>query len=164
MDASWKSFKITANFETPLQSIYDCWAKPEGLEFWFLRRADFTNENGHAIPKNDYLKSGDTYAWLWHGYSDDVCEKGKVLGANGKDHFQFTFTANCIVTISLTEKEGLTICELVQSNIPEEMDPEKNLYVQCSIGWTFYLANLKSMLEGGKDLRNKNYDLHSNFK
>jgi hypothetical protein len=36
--------------------------------------------------------------------------------------------------------------------------------VQCQLGWTFYLANLKSVIEGGVDLRNKNVDLKSNFK
>ncbi len=164
MNKLWKSFNVTANFNTPMQAIYDVWAKPAGLEYWFLRSADFTGTDGKSISKDTYLKAGDTYSWLWHGYSDDVCETGKVVEANGKDLFKFTFTDHCIVTVGLTEKEGLTILELIQSEIPEETDPTKNLYVQCSIGWTFYLANLKSMIEGGIDLRNKNMELHSNFK
>lgn len=164
MAPSWKSFKLTANFNVPIQSIYDVWAKPIGLEYWFLRRADFIHKDGTVANKESYMTTGDSYVWFWHGYSDEVFEKGKVLAANGKDFFQFTFTENCIVTITLLEKYGLTILELVQDNIPDETNPEKNLYVQCSIGWTFYLANLKSMIEGGIDLRNKNTELHSNFK
>lgn len=35
-------------------------------------------------------------------------------------------------------------------------DPARNLLVGCGEGWVFYLANLKSILEGGIDLRNKN--------
>ena len=35
-------------------------------------------------------------------------------------------------------------------------DEKLRLYIGCGEGWTFYLANLKSMLEGGIDLRNKN--------
>jgi hypothetical protein len=31
----------------------------------------------------------------------------------------------------------------------------------CLGGWTFYLANLKSYLEGGVDLRNKNLALNN---
>jgi hypothetical protein len=30
-----------------------------------------------------------------------------------------------------------------------------NYHVGCKAGWTFYLANLKSILEGGIDMRNK---------
>ena len=29
----------------------------------------------------------------------------------------------------------------------------------CLEGWTFYLTNLKSVIEGGLDLRNKNLDI-----
>ena len=34
-----------------------------------------------------------------------------------------------------------------------------SIYVDCSYGWTFFLANLKSVLEGGIDLRNRNVDI-----
>jgi hypothetical protein len=50
----------------------------------------------------------------------------------------------------------LTRVELTQENIPEEENPEKNLYLAYSQGWAFYMVNLKSILEGGIDLRNKN--------
>lgn len=53
----------------------------------------------------------------------------------------------------------MSIVELCQSDIPPNDDPKQNLHVQCSIGWTFYLANLKSIFEGGIDLRNKNMEL-----
>jgi hypothetical protein len=32
----------------------------------------------------------------------------------------------------------------------------RNYHLGCKTGWTFYLANLKSLMEGGIDLRNKN--------
>ena len=34
-------------------------------------------------------------------------------------------------------------------------------HMGCLGGWTFYLANLKSYLEGGVDLRNKNLALNN---
>ena len=49
-----------------------------------------------------------------------------------------------------------TIVELTQDNIPPDDNPATNLHIGCGEGWTFYLANLKSYLEGGIDLRNKN--------
>jgi hypothetical protein len=58
----------------------------------------------------------------------------------------------------------VSIVELTQENIPIENDPAKNLFVHCQTGWTFYMANLKSVIEGGIDLRNKRLELSSNFK
>ena len=55
--------------------------------------------------------------------------------------------------------KGETVVELTQSRIPE--DENRGIYVDCSYGWTFYLANLKSVLEGGIDLRNKNVDIQN---
>ena len=37
----------------------------------------------------------------------------------------------------------------------EDDDPLTNLYVNCQLGWTFYLTNLKSIYQGGLDLRNR---------
>ena len=50
-----------------------------------------------------------------------------------------------------------TVVELTQSRIPDDSD--HGIYVDCSYGWAFYLGNLKSVLEGGIDLRNKNVDI-----
>jgi len=49
--------------------------------------------------------------------------------------------------------------ELTQSQIPLDDHSRMSYYVGCTRGWTFYLANLKSILEGGIDLRNKNNKL-----
>ena len=61
-----------------------------------------------------------------------------------------------MVSVKIVTMEGETIVEITQENIPEDDNPETNLLVGCGEGWTFYLANLKSYLEGGIDLRNKN--------
>ena len=80
------------------------------------------------------------------------------------DFLKFTFSGGSEVSVSFKSAKGLTIVELTQEYIPEESDLDKNLYVQCQIGWTFYLANLKSVVEGGVDLRNKRDDVKSNFR
>jgi len=51
------------------------------------------------------------------------------------------------------------VVELWQENIPGDEDSKVNLHMGCTKGWTFYLTNLKSILEGGIDLRNKNISL-----
>ena len=106
----------------------------------------------------------DTYEWYWHGWGDGSVEKGQVLEANGTDQIKFTFAKECIVTVEISSRNGISLVELTQENIPLENDPSKNLFVQCQLGWTFYMTNLKSLIEGGVDLRNKKLEVSSNFK
>jgi hypothetical protein len=101
------------------------------------------------------------HLWLWYGYPDNVFEKKEIIEVNGKDFIQFGFTGNCIVSVKLYTQEGETIIELTQENIPPDDNPATNLHIGCGEGWTFYLANLKSYLEGGIDLRNKNIKIQA---
>ena len=105
------------------------------------------------------VQEGDQYEWYWHGYPDSVLERGKVLSANGKDQFSFTFSLGCPVNISIYTEHGETIVQLVESNLPTDEETMLKHYVGDSKGWIFYLANLKSVLEGGLDLRNKRMEL-----
>ena len=163
-DARWTSFKLTADFDTDVRSIYEAWATPAGLKTWFLRKAIFCAIAGRQREPHEFINKEDTYSWYWYGHSDETVEYGQVLENNGADLLKFTFSGGSIVTVDIQSKYGSTIVELTQENIPKENDPTKNLYVQCQIGWTFFLTNLKSVIEGGKDLRNKREDLFSNFK
>lgn len=163
-DPKWTSFKLTANFNTDVRSIYQAWTTPAGLESWFLRKADFYTIAGRLREGGESIAKEDTYEWFWHGYGDDAVERGDVLETNAINSLKFTFSGGSIVSIDISSRNGETILELTQENIPCEADPAENLFVQCQIGWTFYLANLKSIVEGGIDLRNKRVDINSNFK
>lgn len=157
-------FTITADFNTDVRSVYKAWTTPAGLESWFLRKANFYTITGRLREESESILKEDTYEWYWHGFDDSTVEKGQALEVNSIDFFKFTFSGGSVVSVSIESKHGLAILELTQENIPEETDLTKSLYVQCQTGWTFYLANLKSVLEGGVDLRNKRFDVRSNFK
>ena len=75
---------------------------------------------------------------------------------NKKDFIQFSFgkAGNCSITIK--QEEGETIVELIQDHIPTDEQGMHYWHLGCKTGWTFYLANLKSLCEGGIDLRNRN--------
>jgi len=45
---------------------------------------------------------------------------------------------------------------LTQDQIPTDEQSRYDYHVGCSTGWSFYEGNIKSVLEGGMDLRNKN--------
>jgi uncharacterized protein YndB with AHSA1/START domain len=163
-ESKWTKFKVTADYNTDLRSLYLAWTTPAGLESWFLRRAEF-----YTIPKRlrepvEFILKEDCYEWYWHGYDDDMVQKGSVLEVNGTDLLKFTFSGDSVVTVAFSTRNGVSLIELTQENIPEEADPAKNLFVQCQMGWVFYLANLKSIMEGGVDLRNKRLEVSSNFK
>jgi uncharacterized protein YndB with AHSA1/START domain len=156
----WRSFRVRIPVNTSPKSIYEAWATQQGLESWFLRLARYEKPDGSGRQRNEYIEKGDQYTWLWHGYGDEVVEKHPVLSANGWDRLQFEFSGNCIVTVSVKQEAGTTICELVQEMPMEDEKSRQYYFVECGRGWTFYLANLKSVLEGGLDLRNRNPNIH----
>lgn len=155
----WSRFKVRINIEASKESIYEAWTSQEMLELWFLRLAEFTNHSGQIKGRFEKIEKGDRYKWLWHGYGDDTAEMGTILEANGEDSIKFTFgkAGNCTVTIK--EVSGENLVEIVQDEIPVDEAGKQHFHIGCQLGWTFYLANLKSMLEGGIDLRNKNEQL-----
>ena len=160
----WTSFKVTGDYDTDIRSLYEAWATPGGLETWFLRKANFYTVPHRIREPKEFIMKEDTYEWYWHGWGDESAEKGQILEANGTDLIKFTFAKDCVVTVEISSRNGISLVELTQENIPLEDDPAKNLFVQCQLGWTFYMANLKSLIEGGVDLRNKKLEVSSNFK
>ena len=155
----WSIFFVRINIKSTEQRIYNSWSTQENLEKWFLRLAEFTKPDKTIRSRKSKIEKGDTYRWRWHGYSDKVTERGKILRANGKDLLQFTFAGNCIVTVKVKKVKGVNILELKQENIPTNNKAKVNFHLGCQTGWTFYMVNLKSILQGGIALRNKNLNL-----
>ncbi|PSL43886.1 uncharacterized protein YndB with AHSA1/START domain [Chitinophaga niastensis] len=155
----WSRFVLKIPVKSTIQQAFDAWNSPAALESWFLRRADFTNEAGEQRAAHSPLEKGDEFSWYWHGFTDESAEHGEILATNGHDYLQFLFGKAGIVTVRISAAEGSTIVELQQESIPLDETSRVNYYIGCSNGWTFYLANLKSLLEGGLDLRNKNVAL-----
>ena len=158
-DYDWSKFTQKININAPIEAIYNAWTLPEQLEKWFLREANFKRSNGTEREKFLHIQRGDSYKWLWHGHSDDAIEEGEVLLANDKDKLQFSFAGGGIVTVDIGDAIGENIVMLTQEKIPTDEEGKVKYHLGCLTGWTFYLANLKSFLEGGVDLRNKNPEL-----
>jgi len=150
----WTAFSLKILVKAKLSTVYDAWTKSGELERWFLKKANYLDKERKIIAKDASAENGNLYEWSWYLY--DVVERGRVLQANGKDHFQFTFAGDCIVDVKLTDKEGSILVELSQKEIPTDDISKKEIRLGCQSGWSFYLVNLKSIYEGGLDLRNKN--------
>jgi hypothetical protein len=155
----WSRFVVRISINATIDKLYHAWSTREGMEYWFLRLSEYKKTDGTLRGDKEYVEKGDTYKWLWHGWSDDTVEHGTILDCNGKDFFKFSFgkAGNCAVVIK--KEEGESMIELVQDNIPTDEQGMHYWHLGCKTGWTFYLANMKSLYEGGIDLRNKNEKL-----
>jgi uncharacterized protein YndB with AHSA1/START domain len=155
----WSHFVVRVNIKAPVDILYQAWATRSGMEKWFLRLSEFKKPGGTLHSNDEYVQKGDTYRWRWYGWPDEMEESGEILECNGKDLLRFSFgkAGNC--TIKIYPEQGETIVELIQENIPTDEQSRQNWHVGCKTGWTFFLANMKSLFEGGIDLRNKNEKL-----
>ncbi len=147
----WTKFKVKIAVKAPMEKIYRAWAVPAEIEKWFLERARYFNEDGTLAGMDKPVTQGMKYNWSWYLY--DILEEGFINIANGTDHIRFTFAGDCLVDVRLSMQYEYTIIELEQSNIPVDDESKKNIRLGCHEGWSFYLVNLKSIYEGGHDLR-----------
>ncbi|MBC7828082.1 MAG: SRPBCC domain-containing protein [Chitinophagaceae bacterium] len=158
-DYNWAKFLLRISVDASVETIYHAVATQRGIESWFLRSAEYFSVDHTLRTDNEFIQRGDHYTWMWHGYDDETVEHNDILEANGEDMISFVFAGNCIVTITVGMLDTETIVQLVQENIPTGEESRVSIHIGCMEGWTFYLANLKSVLEGGIDLRNRNLNI-----
>jgi hypothetical protein len=160
----WGTFTKRIDIKCSEKDAYDAWATQKGLQKWFLREATFSSPTGASVAGKEHINAGDAYKWHWYGYDDTAVEYGEIVEANGVNFLCFTFCSEAAktdmqVSVSIKQEQATTIVELKQFNIPTDDRGKSSFHVGCMEGWVFYLANLKSVLEGGVDLRNKNEQL-----
>lgn len=158
----WSRFTVRINIKNvATEKLYRAWATRAGIEYWFLRKSEYKKTGGGLLSDNEMVQKGDAYSWWWHGYPDEVVEHGEILDGNGKDFFQFRFGEAGICSIKIYDEQDEKIVELVQDHIPTDEKSKQNWHIGCKTGWIFYLANMKSLFEGGVDLRNRNEKLQN---
>ncbi|NMH27825.1 SRPBCC family protein [Flavobacterium silvaticum] len=148
----WTRFTLKIAIDVPVKTLFAAWTQSTEVEKWFLEKCLFSND-GKVLESTENVVSGSDYEWKWFVYPE--IEKGKILAADEPDIVSFTFAGDCIVEVKFHREHGQTIVELTQSNIPADDVSKKNIRLGCHDGWSFYLFNLKSVYEGGIDLRNK---------
>ena len=155
----WSRFTVRINVNAPVDKLYQGWVTREGIEYWFLRFSEYKKPDGTLRGNKEAVEKADTYKWRWYGYPDSVTEEGTVLEVNGKNFFKFSFGKAGTCSVTIKQEQGETIVEMVQENIPTDEQSMHYYHVGCKTGWTFHFANMKSIFEGGIDLRNKNEKL-----
>jgi hypothetical protein len=153
----WTSFTKRIAVKSSLSEIYSAWTIASKLERWFLERVIFEPGNQQLPQPAQPVQSGSNYEWYW--YLEPTPMRGQIIEANGKDFIQFTFEGSSLVDVKLSTLDEYVIIELRHHNIPQDDDSKQHIRLGCSNGWAFYLHNLKSVYEGGLDLRNKDAKL-----
>jgi len=73
----WSSFTRRIFINKNVQEVYKAWAVAAELEKWFFETADYLDNTGKAISKTDYVQSGHTSNWKWHGWPH--VHTGKII-------------------------------------------------------------------------------------
>jgi uncharacterized protein YndB with AHSA1/START domain len=158
MGNNWSEFKLRINTTASVEKAFAAVATPGGLESWFLREAN-VQSGGKPRQKGDKIQKGDEYHFQWHGHPDTLRHSGRFLSTDGKSVISFTFSQDLPVTISIYRECEETIVELAETFDPTVEEVARNHYLGNMKGWIFYLINLKSILEGGLDMRNRKVEL-----
>ena len=151
----WSRFVTRIAVNTTKENLYRAWATRKGIEYWFLRFSEYRNAEGGLRSEEELVSAGDTYTWRWYGWPDETEERGTILSCNGIDHIKFTFGDAGMCSVTIREERSQLIVELIQTEIPTDDRGKHYWHLGCKTGWTFYLTNLKSLFEGGVDLRNR---------
>lgn len=152
----WNSFTKRVTINAPVFSLYAAWATKTGLESWFLKEAIITKADGSLRDADEFFEAGDCFEWKWHGYDDTTVDRGRIISTNGKDQLSFTFSGKNTLSVRFQLESGELVCSIEQTMQQDTEEEKRYFYIECGLGWTFYLANLKSVFEGGNDLRNRN--------
>jgi uncharacterized protein YndB with AHSA1/START domain len=155
----FSTFKLRVNVKTSIENAFQSWATPAGMQSWFLGKITYTDAQGKERGANEMAQAGDDYAMYFGSNPVEPAVKGKILKSNDKNLFSFSFANDIPVTITIYTEHGETLIELIESNLPTEGVAAGKQFASDSKGWVFYLTNLKSVLEGGLDLRNTNTEI-----
>jgi len=139
------SLSIKRNFNAPKQAVYEAWTREEALTAWFAPVKEMTTVI-HILE----LRVGGQYKFEiieTNGTSHVI--HGEYVELNPYDQLVFTWKwesdedkVNSLVTIDLTEKDGIT--ELVLNHEKLTSQESSDLH---SEGWNGCLAQLDHFIQ-----------------
>jgi uncharacterized protein YndB with AHSA1/START domain len=150
----FRSFCLRVFVDRPAEEVFAAWLSSAALERWFLTKASYADEAGRTLEPAAEAREGCRYRWEW---AEGTVEEGEVTQLE-PGLLAFTFGEDVGVVVRVGEHQGRTIVELTQSHSMDDENRRASTYVDCTQGWTFFLTNLKSVLEGGSDLRERQVD------
>lgn len=155
----WSQFSLTFYYNAHITRVFRSWTGPEELESFFVERCVFTNSRGEARDNHEPLQVGDTYHWQ---FRHDFVVEGQITACEDKKQLSFSFE-EMQVDVLFRVLDNQTEVQLVQSGIPDTDKGRVLGHLNCRTCWTFFMTNLSSILDHGKDLRDENPELVSSM-
>lgn len=162
----WLGFTQAVHVHASQAAVWRLISTCEGLERWFLTRAEAFTSDGRPWPRDRVLEPEQKLRLVWKtpGECDargacvptEVKEDDVVLAVEAPQRLRISWYQDrgWVDIRLLPRRDGRLTVELQQRmHHTRDFPFLERVYVGCRQGWTFFLANLKSVAEGGADLR-----------
>lgn len=156
----WTGFTQAIHIRASQTSLWRMLATCQGMERWFLAKAEAWTADGRAWPSDRELEAGLRFRFSWQGLADAplITEDDTVLAVEPGQRLRMGwYQDKGWVDVRLMPlPDGRVTVELEQRMAPTaDFAFLEGAYVGCKEGWSFFLSNLKSVAEGGADLRER---------
>ena len=156
-DYSWKEFTVREYVPTDVETAFNYWAKANKIIQWFIRKAEYTSNEGKEREGDEIIQTGDSYKWV---FGSELTMNGTILEIDKNRLIRFTFGKKepesdeyVQVKVTFKEKNGQTRITVFQNNIADSPFGQVTYNLSCVLGWSYYMTNLRSIIESGYDLR-----------
>lgn len=151
----WSQFHVQMYYPAPVDDVFNRWATPKGLASFFLEEAVHRSQGGSVRGPEEMAQTGDAYEW---SYLHHFKHGGTFTQVVENELLAFTF-GSMAVSIRFSEHEGATLVDLHQTGCSTE-DPQRAWdHVNCRSCWIYFMTNLRSVLQGSPDLRDRAHPL-----
>ena len=147
----WSKFEIVFYYDQPRATVFQAWATSSGLQSFFIDHASFESDEGRKRETDEQARPGDAYVWQWR---QPHSLEGTVLEVIPDRLLSMTF-GSMSVTLRFADAGAQTELHLSQTGISDTADGQVLGHLNCRCCWIFFLTNLKSVLESGRDLRDR---------
>ena len=147
IEALLQPFTLKIWVKSDVDQLRRAWTNSDELQRWFLSKASYFDQAGEEVKE---AVEGGSYRWEWiEGTSDEA----KVIILEDHTLLFGWFSGKGTVKVEFEPQGHETLVRLTQEM--REGTPNEILEAQldCKTGWVFFLTNLKSVFEGGIDLR-----------
>lgn len=137
----WSKFVLRVAVKASPEKLFRAWTDDRIVSRWFTVKTVIEPRKNGRIH----------FQWL----AGDTME-ARVIRIVKNRLFVFPFGRNRERVEVRIKKDGKgSICELRQSGMKTTDEAKWSMHRGCMSGWTFFLTNLKSVLEHGVDLRSR---------
>jgi uncharacterized protein YndB with AHSA1/START domain len=153
-----REIRLRILIQASQEAVFEHWTRADLLGKWFLE-ASHQGSAGKPWPADKAVEEGCRYQWTW---ANGISESGEFTQVEPSSLLALTFGDQIDVVVRFGEMEGRTLVEVRQTQEQSNLEARWSVCLDCTQGWTFYLTNLKSVLEGGVDLREREFPDISN--